>query len=66
MIWTNTKEPKLLPKGTKIVVTGSWDNSVMNIHNPDPTKAVYYGDQTWEEMFNAFFTIAYAKKMKIA
>lgn len=54
------KEPKLLPKGTKIVVTGSWDNSEMNVHNPDPTKAVYYGDQTWEEMFNVFFTIAYA------
>ena len=55
------EEPKHLPAGTKIVVTGAWDNSEMNPSNPDPSKAVFYGNQSWNEMFNAFFTLAYAE-----
>jgi hypothetical protein len=27
-----------------------YDNSVNNKFNPDPSKWVYEGDQTWEEM----------------
>lgn len=48
------KEPKLLPKGTKIMVTGVFDNSTKNKYNPDPTKAVRYGEPTYDEMMLGF------------
>ncbi len=50
------KEPKLMPKGTKIVATAHFDNSPDNLANPDPTQEVTYGDQTWEEMMFGFYT----------
>jgi hypothetical protein len=37
-------------KGTKLRVIAHYDNSPNNKFNPDFTKTVYYGDQTWEEM----------------
>lgn len=44
------REPIDLPKGTKIYATGWFDNSDKNPANPDPSKAVTFGEQTWEEM----------------
>jgi len=32
-----------------------YDNSTKNALNPDPTKAVRFGEQTWDEMMNGFF-----------
>jgi hypothetical protein len=43
-------EPILVPKGTKIVVTGCFDNSDGNPANPDPSKTVTWGPQTDDEM----------------
>ncbi len=52
-------EPKVMPKGTKLDVIAHFDNSPANKFNPDPTKEVRWGDQTWEEMMIGFFgTIA--------
>jgi mono/diheme cytochrome c family protein len=48
--------PKVLPKGTKIEVIAHFDNSTGNKFNPDPTKDVRWGDQTWEEMMIGFFS----------
>jgi len=45
------KEPKRLPAGTELLVTGAFDNSANNPRNPDPSKWVYFGEQSWEEMF---------------
>lgn len=45
------ERPRLVPAGTRIVVTGAFDNSEQNLANPDPTKAVAWGDQSWDEMF---------------
>jgi len=42
------KQPLKLPKGTKIHATALYDNSANNPSNPDPTKDVWWGDQTWE------------------
>ena len=39
-----------MPKGARIVSTAWYDNSAANKSNPDPTSAVKWGDQTWEEM----------------
>jgi len=44
------KEPKLLPQGSFVKVTGIFDNSENNKANPDPKKTVKWGDQTFEEM----------------
>jgi hypothetical protein len=44
-------EPKLVPAGTRIVVTGAFDNSEQNKANPDPARSVPWGDQSWDEMF---------------
>ena len=49
-------EPKLLPKGTVIKCTAAFDNSDRNPVNPDPTEAVGWGDQSFEEMMIGFFT----------
>jgi hypothetical protein len=43
-------QPKLLPKGTRLVYTSSYDNSSQNPANPDPNVEVHWGEQTWEEM----------------
>jgi hypothetical protein len=44
------REPVLIPQGTRIECVAHFDNSANNKHNPDPTKEVRWGDQTWEEM----------------
>jgi hypothetical protein len=50
------KEPKLMPKGSRLITTAYFDNSAENLANPDPTKTVTFGDQTWEEMMFGFYT----------
>jgi hypothetical protein len=44
------REPMRLPKGTRLHAIAWYDNSPSNKSNPDPTKDVWWGDQTWEEM----------------
>lgn len=43
-------EPKVIPKGSRVKVTAVFDNSEDNPANPDPTKTVHWGQQTYEEM----------------
>jgi mono/diheme cytochrome c family protein len=49
------KEARRFPKGTEIEVIAHFDNSPQNKFNPDPTKDVTWGDQTWEEMMIGFW-----------
>jgi mono/diheme cytochrome c family protein len=48
------KQPLHLPKGTRIDCVAHFDNSPNNKFNPDPTKEVRWGDQTFEEMMLGF------------
>jgi hypothetical protein len=51
--WQNVyrfKEPLKVPKGSKLHAVAHWDNSRNNLLNPDPTRKVPFGLQTWEEM----------------
>ena len=48
-------EPRQVPKGSKIDATAWYDNSANNKFNPDPSKTVRWGDQTFEEMMIGFF-----------
>ena len=50
-------QPLVLPKGTRIECTAHFDNSINNPYNPDPTKEVKWGEQTWEEMMGSFFSV---------
>jgi hypothetical protein len=52
----------LLPKGTRIECTAHYDNSANNPANPDPTKEVRWGDQTFEEMMVGFFDVSFDAK----
>ncbi len=49
-------EPKLIPKGTVVKCTATFDNSAENPNNPDPSRRVTWGQQSWDEMMIGFFT----------
>jgi mono/diheme cytochrome c family protein len=48
------KEPVAAPKGSRLECVAHFDNSTKNKWNPDPTKTVRWGPQTWEEMMIGF------------
>jgi len=50
------KKPIFLPKGTRLDCVAHFDNSTKNKFNPDPSKDVRWGDQTWEEMMIGWYT----------
>ncbi|HZZ82312.1 MAG TPA: redoxin domain-containing protein [Gemmataceae bacterium] len=52
------KTPLRLPAGTRIECTAHFDNSAKNRNNPDPSKAVFWGEQTWQEMMIGFMDYA--------
>ena len=54
--------PIALPKGSKIHCLAHFDNSANNPNNPDPTRAVRWGDQTWEEMMIGWTEFVYDRK----
>jgi hypothetical protein len=51
------EKPIPMPKGTRLVGISHFDNSLNNKFNPDPTKEVLWGEQTWEEMSAAFLGV---------
>jgi hypothetical protein len=46
----NFAEPVKVPAGSKLIAHYVYDNSKSNPHNPDATKTVVWGDQSFEEM----------------
>ena len=52
--------PLMLPAGTKLNAKAWYDNSPRNKSNPDPSKTVTWGDQTWEEMMYTSITFSFA------
>ena len=48
------KEPLKIPAGSKILGLGVYDNSVKNRWNPAPHLPVYWSEQSWDEMYQAF------------
>lgn len=49
-------EPLPLPKGTEIHCIAHFDNSPGNLNNPDPTREVRWGEQSWDEMMIGFYS----------
>lgn len=53
-------EPKRMPEGTRLRCEGHFDNSEENPSNPNPSVAVRFGEQTWQEMLVGYFDMALA------
>jgi hypothetical protein len=51
-------DPLPLPAGTRIECTAHFDNSAQNPMNPDASKAVRFGPQSWDEMMIGYFEVA--------
>ena len=59
-LWYVLDQPKTLPAGTKIECTAHFDNSPNNAANPDASKTIRFGEQSWDEMMIGFFDVAVA------
>ena len=55
------KEPIYAPKGAVILVEGVYDNSVQNPLNPDASKEITFGIQSYDEMLIGFFNYTLAE-----
>jgi peroxiredoxin/mono/diheme cytochrome c family protein len=51
--------PRFLPRGTRIDCLAHFDNSAKNPANPDPSRKVVWGDQTFEEMMIGFIDVSF-------
>lgn len=58
-------EPLKLPRGARVECTAWFDNSANNPANPDPTKEVRFGEQSWEEMMIGFYDVVIPADMSI-
>ena len=47
-------EPLKVPAGSTLKTVGHFDNSIRNRYNPSPDQEVYWGEQSWDEMFFIF------------
>jgi len=60
-------KPLEIPAGAKIVSMAWYDNSATNKNNPDASKDVKWGDQTWEEMqYTGFLYSIPSRRLKPA
>lgn len=57
--------PMKVAKGSRLECTAYFDNSTNNKFNPDPTKDVRWGDQTWEEMMIGWMDYSVATKKPV-
>ncbi|QEG02686.1 thiol-disulfide oxidoreductase [Stieleria maiorica] len=59
--WQTTyvlKQPLPLEAGDRIECRAVFDNSAANLNNPDPSKTVKWGDQTWDEMMIGYYHLS--------
>ncbi|MXY54527.1 MAG: redoxin domain-containing protein [Gammaproteobacteria bacterium] len=52
-------EPRLVPAGSRLVHATVYDNSAQNLGNPDPSKLVRWGLQSWDEMLYGAFSFVW-------
>ena len=64
-LWYDLAAPMALPKGAVIECTAHFDNSVNNALNPDASKDVVWGDQSWDEMMVGFFNVGFDAKAPV-
>lgn len=50
------KNPVRIPRGSKLMYTATYDNTINNLHNPNnPPKEVRWGESTTDEMLLCYF-----------
>ncbi|MBI1873627.1 MAG: c-type cytochrome [Acidobacteria bacterium] len=49
--------PIKIPAGSKITGIAHYDNSIRNRYNPGPDKEVFWSEQSWDEMYQAFMEV---------
>jgi hypothetical protein len=52
----------LLPKGTVLLITSTFDNTKENPNNPDPTQWVFFGRRTVDEMSHMWMGITWLEE----
>jgi peroxiredoxin len=52
-------QPKKIPAGTWLLLSGGYDNSPRNPANPNPQKTVHWGDQSFDEMFLGWYNVTW-------
>ena len=52
--------PMPMPEGTILHTEARFDNSAENPNNPDPRRAITFGEQTWDEMHVGYVNFALA------
>ncbi|MEQ8859434.1 MAG: redoxin domain-containing protein [Pseudomonadales bacterium] len=55
-------EPMQVPAGSKLIHRTVYDNSAKNPANPDPSRTVPWGLQSWDEMLYGAFSYAWAEE----
>ncbi|HUE12620.1 MAG TPA: redoxin domain-containing protein [Planctomycetaceae bacterium] len=63
--WQNNYElarPRPMKAGSRLAVVAQFDNSANNLSNPDPTKSVHWGDQTFDEMMIGLYYYGMAEQ----
>jgi type 1 glutamine amidotransferase len=64
-LWYELMEPIALPKGARILCSAHFDNSANNPLNPDPSREVTWGDQSWDEMMVGFFNVVFDARVPV-
>lgn len=59
-------EPITVSAGSYIECVAHYDNSENNLANPDPSKTVGWGDQTYDEMMIGYFDVVVDKNLIVA
>lgn len=54
-----------LPRGTRLSVFSTFDNSTSNPYNPDPSSPVPWGRQSWDEMASAFVELSVPRDLEL-
>ena len=57
-----TREPIFIPKGTRVKITGTFDNSANNPLNPDPTQTIRWGAASETEMMDGWIEYVDARQ----
>ncbi len=60
--WQSTyilAEPKAIPRGTRVDCLAHFDNSPGNPANPDPSREVEWGEQSFQEMMIGYFDFVF-------
>ncbi|MDH3643097.1 MAG: hypothetical protein OES38_13430, partial [Gammaproteobacteria bacterium] len=62
----NFVEPLLLPAGSRLIHRTVYDNSANNPGNPDPSRTVPWGLQSWDEMLYGAFSYSWVDESSSA